>query len=50
MQALPRIADMSQGDGLFVESLIASIAQGDDTAKLRMREFLDGKAARLRRP
>ncbi len=50
MQALPRIADMSQGDGLFVESLIASIAQGDDTAKQRMREFLDGKAARLRRP
>lgn len=49
IQALPRIADMSQGDGLFVESLMASIAQGDDTAKQRMREFLDGKAARLRR-
>ena len=29
MHALPRIADMSQTDGLFVESLMAAIAQGD---------------------
>src|SRR5262249_9134910 len=28
MQALPRIADMTQSDGLFVESLMAAIAQG----------------------
>ena len=33
MQALPRIADLSQSDGLFVESLISSIAQGDEAAK-----------------
>ena len=44
MQALPRIADMSQSDGLFVESLMAAIAQGDDAAKQRMRAFLEGKA------
>ena len=44
MQALPRIADLSQSDGLFVESLMAAIAQGDDAAKQRMREFLEGKA------
>ena len=44
MQALPRIADMSQSDGLFVESLMAAIAQGDDAAKQRMRDFLQGKA------
>ena len=47
MHALPRIADMSQGDGLFTESLMAAIAQGDDAAKSRMRAFLDGKAAKV---
>jgi hypothetical protein len=35
---------MSQSDGLFVESLMAAIAQGDDAAKQRMRAFLEGKA------
>ncbi len=47
MQALPRIADLSQGDGLFVESLMAAIAQGDDAAKQRMRDFLEGRAGKV---
>jgi enoyl-CoA hydratase/carnithine racemase len=47
MHALPRIADMSQSDGLFTESLMAAIAQGDDAAKGRMRAFLEGKAAKV---
>ena len=47
MHALPRIADMSQSDGLFTESLMAAIAQGDDAAKNRMRAFLDGKAGKV---
>jgi (methylthio)acryloyl-CoA hydratase len=47
MQALPRIADLSQSDGLFVESLMAAIAQGDDAAKQRMRDFLEGKAGKV---
>ena len=47
MQALPRIADLSQGDGLFVESLMAAIAQGDDAAKSRMRDFLEGRAGKV---
>lgn len=47
MHALPRIADMSQADGLFVESLMAAIAQGDGAAKARMRDFLDGRAAKV---
>jgi enoyl-CoA hydratase/carnithine racemase len=47
VQALPRIADMSREDGLFTESLMAAIAQGDDAAKGRMREFLDGKAGKV---
>ena len=40
-QALPRIADLSASDGLFMESLISSIAQGDPAAKERVRAFLD---------
>jgi enoyl-CoA hydratase/carnithine racemase len=47
MQALPRIADLSQSDGLFVESLMAAIAQGDDAAKERMRAFLDKRAPKV---
>ena len=47
MHALPRIADMNQSDGLFTESLMAAIAQGDDAAKSRMRAFLDGKAGKV---
>jgi enoyl-CoA hydratase/carnithine racemase len=49
MQALPRIADMSQSEGLFVESLMASIAQGDDAAKVRMRAFLAGRSGKVGR-
>jgi (methylthio)acryloyl-CoA hydratase len=47
MHALPRIADMSQSDGLFVESLMAAIAQGDDAAKQRVRAFLDKRAGKV---
>ena len=47
MHALPRIADMSQEEGLFTESLMAAIAQGDDAAKTRMRAFLEGKAGKV---
>jgi enoyl-CoA hydratase/carnithine racemase len=50
MHALPRIADMSQADGLFAESLMAAIAQGDDAAKSRMQDFLSGKAGKVKRP
>jgi len=49
IQALPRIADMGQSDGLFVESLMAAIAQGDDAAKQRMRDFLEGRGAKVRK-
>ena len=46
-QALPRIADLSAADGLFMESLISSIAQGDEAAKLRVRAFLEGRVAKV---
>jgi enoyl-CoA hydratase/carnithine racemase len=49
VQALPRIADLSQSDGLFVESLMAAIAQGDDAAKQRMRDFLEGRAGKVKK-
>jgi (methylthio)acryloyl-CoA hydratase len=47
IQALPRIADMPAADGLFLESLMAAIAQGDDAAKQRMQAFLQGKAGKV---
>ncbi len=50
MHALPRIADMGRDEGLFTESLMAAIAQGDDAAKSRMRAFLEGKAAKVGMP
>ena len=46
-QALPRIAAMPQADGLFVESLMSSIAQGDDAAKERVRAFLEKRATKV---
>ena len=47
LQALPRISGLSQGDGLFVESLMAAVAQDDPAAKGRMRDFLAGKAEKV---
>ncbi len=47
LQALPRIAEMSPSDGLFVESLMAAIAQGTDEAKERLHDFLAGRAAKV---
>ena len=49
-QALPRIADLSHSDGLFMESLISSIAQGDEAAKERVRAFLEKRAAKVVKP
>ncbi|MEO6363326.1 MAG: enoyl-CoA hydratase, partial [Caldimonas sp.] len=49
VHALPRIAEMGQAEGLFTESLMAAIAQGDDAAKSRMRDFIEGKAAKVKK-
>ena len=48
-QALPRIVEMGPSEGLFVESLISSIAQGDEAAKERVRAFLQKRAAKVER-
>lgn len=47
MHALPRIADLSQNDGQFVESLMSAVAQGDEEAKLRVRAFLEKRAGKV---
>jgi enoyl-CoA hydratase/carnithine racemase len=49
LQALPRIAGMSQEDGLFLESMMAAMAQGEPLAKERMRSFLSGRAGKVRK-
>jgi enoyl-CoA hydratase/carnithine racemase len=49
-QALPRIADAPPATGLFMEALMSSIAQGDDAAKQRVRDFLEKRAAKVGRP
>jgi enoyl-CoA hydratase/carnithine racemase len=47
MQALPRIADQAQGLGLFTESLMAAIAESTPQAQQRLKDFLEGRAAKV---
>jgi enoyl-CoA hydratase/carnithine racemase len=49
MHALPRIAEQPADHGLFTEALMASIAQSAPEAKERVRAFLEGKAAKVKR-
>ena len=44
MHVLPRIAEQDRASGYLTEALIASIAQGDDEAKDRLRAFLEKRA------
>ena len=47
IQALPRITELAPDQGLFMESLVAAIAQGEPAAKERLRAFLDKKAGKV---
>jgi (methylthio)acryloyl-CoA hydratase len=47
MQALPRIAEQSQSEGLFTESLMAAVAESTPDAQARLRAFLDKRAAKV---
>ncbi len=47
VQALPRIAEANPREGYLMEALMAAINQGTDDAKLRMREFLDGRSTKV---
>jgi enoyl-CoA hydratase/carnithine racemase len=50
MHALPRIADQSQSEGLFTESLMAAVAESTPDAQERLRAFLEGRAAKVIKP
>ncbi len=49
MHALPRIAEQSADHGFFTEAMMAGIAQSAPEAKERVKAFLDGKAAKVRK-
>jgi (methylthio)acryloyl-CoA hydratase len=50
LEALPRIQDMAEGDGLFVESLMAALAQTAPEAAERLAAFNAGRAAKVGAP
>ena len=50
INALPRIQDMAQDDGLFVESIIASFTQTSPEATERLNAFLEKRAGRVTAP
>jgi enoyl-CoA hydratase/carnithine racemase len=47
LQALPRIQDMSESDGLFVESLMTALCQTGPEAAARLTEFASKRAAKV---
>ena len=49
MHALPRIAEQPADQGFFTEALMAAIAQSAPEAKSRVKAFLDGKAAKVKK-
>jgi (methylthio)acryloyl-CoA hydratase len=50
LHALPRIQDMSEEDGLFVESLTAALAQTGQEAAARLAEFAEKRASKVKSP
>ena len=50
MHALPRIAESDPAAGYLTESLMAAIAQGDEEAKRRIRDFLAKRAPKVKGP
>jgi len=49
MHALPRIAEQPADQGFFTEALMAAVAQSAPEAKGRVKDFLDGKAAKVKK-
>ena len=49
MHALPRIAEQNADHGFFTEAMMAGIAQSAPEAKERVKAFLDGKAAKVKK-
>jgi enoyl-CoA hydratase/carnithine racemase len=49
MHALPRIAEQPADQGFLTEALMAAIAQSAPEAKQRVRDFLEGRGAKVSR-
>ena len=49
VQAMPRIVEQSPAEGYFTEMLMVGIAQNDEEAKRRLREFLVEKRNKVQR-
>jgi (methylthio)acryloyl-CoA hydratase len=49
MHALPRIAEQPADQGFLTEALMAAIAQSAPEAKQRVRDFLEGKADKVKK-
>jgi len=49
MHVLPRVAQGDPAAGLLTEALTAAIAQGDESAKARLKDFLEKRAAKVAR-
>jgi len=47
IQAIPRIVEQDPSSGFFTEMLMVGIAQGDEEAKSRLRDFLERKASKV---
>jgi enoyl-CoA hydratase/carnithine racemase len=50
LSALPRIQNMTEEDGLFVESMMAALAQTGPEAAARMTDFVEKRSAKLTGP
>ena len=49
MHALPRIAEQPADHGFFTEALMVAVTQSAPEAKSRVKAFLDGKAAKVKK-
>jgi enoyl-CoA hydratase/carnithine racemase len=49
MHVLPRIAEQDPTSGYLMESLMAAIAQGDEEAKARLKDFLEKRGPKVAR-
>lgn len=49
MHALPRIAEQPADQGFLTEAMMAAIAQSAPEAKSRLADFLEGRAAKVRK-
>jgi hypothetical protein len=50
LQALPRIQDMAEEDGLFVESMMAALAQTGPEAAARLAAFVEKRGSKVAGP